>query len=157
MIPLEIEIVPDQADWLEIHGLLTRAFAPMAGRIDPPSSLGRLSPADLAAKAAAHACLTARLDGTLVGCLVVEDCEDALYLEKLAVRPDRQGQGIGRALVSGAERVARTLGKTALRLQTRVELVENHAAFAAMGFVEIGRSAHPGYDRPTSITLERAL
>jgi len=38
-----------------------------------------------------------------------------------------------------------------------VELVENHAAFAKMGFVRTGESAHPGYDRPTSITLRRAV
>jgi hypothetical protein len=42
-------------------------------------------------------------------------------------------------------------------LQTRVELVENHAAFSRMGFAKTGESAHPGYDRPTSITMRRAV
>jgi hypothetical protein len=44
-----------------------------------------------------------------------------------------------------------------LELQTRVELEENHAAFRAMGFAEAGRTAHPGYDRPTSITFRKDL
>jgi hypothetical protein len=44
------------------------------------------------------------------------------------------------------------------RIAARVELTENHETFRAMGFtVETGRTAHPGYDRPTSITFRRAL
>ena len=52
---------------------------------------------------------------------------------------------------------ASDLGLPVLELQTRVELVENQAAFLAMGFVEVGRTAHKGYDRPTSITYRRAV
>ena len=48
-------------------------------------------------------------------------------------------------------------GLAMLGLQTRVELVENQTAFRAMGFQEVGRTAHPGYDRPTSITYRRAV
>ena len=44
-----------------------------------------------------------------------------------------------------------------LELQTRVELTENHATFRALGFVEVARTAHPGYDRPTSITFRRPV
>jgi hypothetical protein len=53
-------------------------------------------------------------------------------------------------------RTGPALGLDHLELQTRVELTENHATFRAMGFVETGRTAHPGYDR-TSITFRRAL
>ena len=47
--------------------------------------------------------------------------------------------------------------KPALELQTRVELGANHAAFQRLGFVEVGRTAHDGYDRPTSITFRKSL
>ena len=81
----------------------------------------------------------------------------AFYVGKLAVDPPAQGQGIGRALMARTEAEARALGLAALELQTRIELVENHRAFAAMGFVRIGETAHPGYDRPTSITMRKEL
>ena len=154
---LEIEIVDATADWDQIHDLLHRAFASMEGRIDPPSSLHRLAPEDLATKAAMHACLTASLEVELVGCLFVEDRDDVLYLEKLAVEPDHQGSGIGSALVQAATMIAQSLGKDRLQVQTRVELTENHAAFAKMGFVETRRTSHEGFDRPTSITMEKRL
>jgi hypothetical protein len=39
----------------------------------------------------------------------------------------------------------------------RVELTETHATFRALGFTETGRTAHPGFDRPTSITFRRPV
>jgi len=52
---------------------------------------------------------------------------------------------------------AKALGHARPDLQTRVELVENHAAFAAMGFAMTGTTAHKGDDRPTSITMQLDL
>ena len=60
-------------------------------------------------------------------------------------------------LMQAAEQLARQRGKRALELQTRIELVANHATFARMGFVEVARTAHEGFDRPTSITYRKAL
>ena len=157
MIGLEIEIVGADADFDAIHLLLHDAFAYMEGRIDPPSSLYRLSPADLADKAARGACLIARLGQELVGCVFVEDHRDRLYVGKLAVDPDHQGQGIGAALMQATEMVAQSLGRPALELETRIELTENHRAFAALGFEQIGETAHPGYERATSITMRKVL
>ena len=82
---------------------------------------------------------------------------DAFYIGKLAVDPASQGLGIGRALMRAVESLALQTGKPALELQTRVELMANHAAFRRMGFVEVGRTAHPGFDRPTSITFRKRL
>ena len=44
-----------------------------------------------------------------------------------------------------------------LLLETRIELTGNHAAFARMGFEKVGEKAHPGFARPTSITMEKPL
>lgn len=92
-----------------------------------------------------------------MACVFLTPRSDCLYLGKLAVDAQWRGQGLARRLVEHAEHRARALGLPALELQTRVDLVENHAAFARMSFVKTGESAHPGYDRPTSITLRRAL
>ncbi len=109
----------------------------MEGRIDPPSSALRLTPQSMAADAARGALLLAEREGALAGCVFVHPKGDALYIGKLAVRPGLQGHGIGKALVAAARAEARARGLAALELQTRIELTENHAAFARMGFVEV--------------------
>jgi GNAT superfamily N-acetyltransferase len=78
--------------------------------------------------------------------------DDALYIGKLAVRAGVQGAGIGRKLVEAARDEARSRGLKMLELQTRIELTENHAMCARMGFVKTAETAHPRFDRPTSIT-----
>ncbi|ACP27222.1 putative acetyltransferase [Sinorhizobium fredii NGR234] len=93
----------------------------------------------------------------LLGCVFLKPEPDCLYIGKLAIDPAHQGKGLGRRLLAAAEETARSLGLPALRLQTRIELTENHAAFAAWGFVETSRSAHPGFSRPTSIDMRKVL
>jgi N-acetylglutamate synthase-like GNAT family acetyltransferase len=63
------------------------------------------------------------------------------------------GRGIGKAIVEAARAEACTLGLKALELQTRIELIENHIAFARMGFIKIAETAHHGFARSTSITM----
>lgn len=157
LAPVDIRPAGAAEDWAALLALLHRAFACMEGRIDPPSSLHRLDPPGLAAKAAAERCFLAFADGRLAGCVFCEARPDCLYVGKLAVEPAMQGQGIGRALMAEAEAEARRLGLPALELQTRVELVENHAAFARLGFARTGTSAHAGFDRPTSVTMRKPL
>jgi phosphinothricin acetyltransferase len=44
-----------------------------------------------------------------------------------------------------------------LELETRIELTENHATFARMGFIKTAETAHPGYERPTSIKMRATV
>jgi GNAT superfamily N-acetyltransferase len=82
---------------------------------------------------------------------------DDYYIGKLAVDLALRGQGLAAALIDRAEEEARAKGLAALRLQTRVELHENHKAFRRMGFRLIGASAHAGYDQATSLTFRRTI
>lgn len=148
---------PGFDDWPGLLALVQAAFAGMEGRIDPPSSLSRMDAAAMRAKAQAETLLLAQEDGALVGCLFAAERPGALYIGKLAVRPDRQGAGLGAALMRAAEALARARGLPALELQTRVELTGNHAAFARMGFVQTGATAHAGYGRPTSLSFRKTL
>jgi ribosomal protein S18 acetylase RimI-like enzyme len=148
----------DFADWPTVLALIRDAFAYMRGRIDPPSSALRLTSESMAADATRSsseggALLLAERDGVLVGCVFCRPKDDALYISKLAVRPGLQGRGIGRALVDAVRQEARARGLAALELQTRIELTENHATFARLGFVKTGEASHPGYTRPTDITM----
>jgi predicted N-acetyltransferase YhbS len=153
-----IERLPAGFDrWDEVLSLIMRSFAYMNGVVDPPSSAHRLTAEGLRRKAQKETGFLALCDGRIVGCVFVVEREHDCYVGKLAVEPDLQGRGIGRRLVEAAEEFAVSRGKRALELQTRIELTGNHAAFTRLGFRETGRTAHQGYDRPTSITMRKAL
>lgn len=142
-------------DWPAIRALVADAFAFMEGRIDPPSSLRRWTAETFAAEAADGAAYLAEAEGRPVGFVTTRPEAGRLYIGKLAVAADRRGRGLGRALVEAAADEAARRGLDGLSLGARIELVENHAAFAAMGFVRAGETAHPGFDRPTSLAMAR--
>jgi GNAT superfamily N-acetyltransferase len=136
-----------------VYALLTVAFASMEGRIDPPSSLNLMGPDDLAIKAArAELWVIDGAEGPLA-CMLLTPRADTLYLGKLAVTQTARGKGLARQMVELAIVRARLLGLPSVSLQTRMELVENHTTFTALGFEMTGTTAHPGFDRPTSLSF----
>ena len=147
-------LAEDPALWPPILALLRQAFAYMDRRIDPPSSLRDLTPEALTRHARVGEIW---IIGAPVACVFLTPKPGALYVGKLAVAVSHRGQGLARRLIDRAETRAREMGLPALELQTRVELVENQATFVAMGFREVGRTAHEGFARPTSITYRRAV
>jgi len=143
-------------DFAPALALIRASFTYMEGRIDPPSSVHRLTLADLARSAETGEVWVIEDPGRIIACVVLTPRPDHLYLGKLAVAPDFRQQGLARQLVERALVQTRARGLPELRLETRVELTENHATFRALGFRETGRTAHPGHDRPTSLTFSRA-
>ena len=144
-------------DWDGLLSLILESFAYMEGRIDPPSSALRLTPQALTHRARAEHLYLATGDNELLGCAFFALQGDALYIGKLAVSPGAQRRGVGARLVAAAETLAHDLNLRCLLLETRIELTGNHAAFARMGFEKVGEKAHPGFARPTSITMEKPL
>lgn len=145
------------SDWTGLLRFLRETYAFMDQRIDPPSSVHELTLGSIANKAREEALFLATDGNELVGCIFARPQGDSLYVGKLAVRTGRQGSGIGRRLMGAAEKHARGAGLAYLELETRIELVENHKAFVAMGFVKIAEHAHEGYDRTTYITMRKPL
>lgn len=144
---------PDDPALPKALSLIQSTFAYMDNLIDPPSSMHALTLSDLTA---APAELWA-IGTPIVACVILTPKPPALYIGKLAVAETHRGQSYAKILLDHAETRARALGLTHLELQTRVELVGNQAAFAAMGFVETARTAHKGYARPTAITYQRKI
>ncbi|GES47077.1 N-acetyltransferase [Rhizobium dioscoreae] len=143
--------------WDALLDLILTSFAYMNGRIDPPSSALALTSETLKAKALSEIAYVA-LDGEqLVGCIFCRPEAESLYVGKLAVVPAAQGKGIGKQLLGLAETTARELGLKALRLETRIELTDNHATFAAWGFRKTAENRHAGFDRTTSIEMRKAI
>jgi ribosomal protein S18 acetylase RimI-like enzyme len=147
----------DFRDWTGLMTLLSEAFAGMEGRIDPPSSLKAMTADSLAQKATREALVLAEDGARLVGCGFGAVEGDALYLSKLAVSTQARRQGILRGMLDLLSARARSRGLAALTLQTRVELIENHRTFEALGFRRIAGTSHPGYDRITSWTYRKSL
>lgn len=141
----------------EVHALLMANFAYMIPRIDPPSSLMKMSVDGLNRKAALEQLVIAMDGNEIVGCGFLRRNPTAIYVSKLAVDKRYRGRGIARAILMEADKFARAEGLCALELETRIELVENHAAFAHLGFMRTAHTSHKGYDHPTSVTMRRAV
>lgn len=154
---MELQVSPPTVDWDALFELVHSAFAAMEGRIDPPSSIHRMSAADFEQKAADETLITATADGRLVGCLFCAPKDEWMYVGKMAVAIDSQGLGIGRQMIELVRGLANARDLRGLELETRLELVENHAAFAKLGFLKFSENSHEGYDRPTSITMRALL
>lgn len=76
---------------------------------------------------------------------------------KLAVDAAVRGRGVARRIMQVVETLAHANARPFVELETRVELIENHETFAALGFSKVAESAHPGFDRVTSITMRKPV
>jgi ribosomal protein S18 acetylase RimI-like enzyme len=85
--------------------------------------------------------------GTIVGVLVLEETADGFLLDNIAVSPEGQGKGYGRALIEFAETEACRRGFAEIRLYTHEKMTENIALYTRIGFVETHRVSEKGYDR----------
>ena len=72
---------------------------------------------------------------------------DGLFLENIAVRPDCQGQGLGRELMDFVETSAREQCLPAVHLYTNEVMIENLAFYTRLGFEEMDRREEDGYRR----------
>ena len=83
----------------------------------------------------------------VAGTLVLLEKADHLLLDNIAVRPDRQGSGVGKRLFLFAEDRARLAGHREMRLYTAEVMIENVALYRRCGWVEYDRSAATGTPR----------
>jgi ribosomal protein S18 acetylase RimI-like enzyme len=81
------------------------------------------------------------------GVLVMRPENDHLFVETVAVRPDRQGSGLGRKLMAFAEEAARGRGLHEIRLYTNEKMEENLPFYRSLGFEETARRLDEGYRR----------
>lgn len=147
--PLEDEDVAAAA------ALVRAAFAEQGVETDPPSSAHKESAASIARKLFEGGGMGAWAEDELLGLVLWSPDGDTLYLGRLAVHPHGRGRGLARRLLALAEAEARRLGFAKTRLRVRLALPANRRLFAALGYVEAGTGAHPGYDRPTFVVMEK--
>jgi ribosomal protein S18 acetylase RimI-like enzyme len=86
-------------------------------------------------------------DDDVRGLLVAFPEEDYYFIENIAVHPDFQGRGYGKALMQFAEEQARVLNLPEIRLYTNIAMTENLVFYPKLGFEETARKTEKGYSR----------
>lgn len=138
-----------------ILDLVQQTFAYMEPRIDPPSSMYRLTVASIQEQCSEGEVWA--IGSPPKACIFLTDKGDRLYLGKLAVSEAERGNGFARRLVDLAETRARAKKLKTLELNTRIELVENHETFQRLGFSKTADGRHDGFDRTTYIVMQKSI
>jgi GNAT superfamily N-acetyltransferase len=132
------------ADLPAVGAIVEAAYSPYIARMGkkPGPMLD-----DYAALVRSHDIWVAADAGGVAGVIVLLAQADHLLLDNVAVAPERQGQGVGKALLRFAEQEARRRGFGELRLYTHEKMTENVAMYARAGWTETGRGRQAGFDR----------
>jgi len=83
----------------------------------------------------------------VAGFIVLRPGADHLFVENVAVHPDRQGHGFGRQLMAFAQSMAVERGLPALKLYTNVKMTGNFPFYESLGFIETEHRREDGFDR----------
>lgn len=141
--------LPEEAPVL--RALVRDAYAHYMARLDrEPAPMTD----DYAARIAAGQAWIEEQDGVAVGALVLEDTEDGLMLDNIAVSAAMRGQGFGKKLMDFAEAEARRRGHGRIWLYTNEKMVENIAMYTRLGYAETHRAEQAGHRR---VFLEKRL
>jgi GNAT superfamily N-acetyltransferase len=131
-----ISIRPCAVDSPEAVALVRSYMTEMVDRY-----YGRPMPASLVDEALADepaddvaVLLVAYREGTAAGCVGLRAAGE---ITKMYVAPTARRLGLGRRLLAAVEDAARDRGLRSLRLDTRKDLVEARALYAACGYAEI--------------------
>lgn len=144
-------------DWAALLALLRVNFAYMDGRIDPPSSLHRLTLPDLSAFSESDEIWVIECNNTPIACVFLTKKQESLYLGRLCVDRGWRVKSLAHQLVDLAADRAAALGYNSLTLDVRIELGENQAAFKAMGFKKTAELSHQGFDKVTYYAFSKAV
>ena len=89
----------------------------------------------------------AERDDLVQGFLVLIPQDEAMLLDNVAVAPQAQGTGLGRAMMEFAERAAIKAGYPTIMLYTNEAMTENIAFYTRIGYVETHRVEEKGLRR----------
>ncbi|HTJ58933.1 MAG TPA: GNAT family N-acetyltransferase [Devosiaceae bacterium] len=115
-----------------IDALTQAAYAkwvPVIGRKPRPMTV------DYARAVLEHRIDIVEVDGELAALIELEALPDHLMIVNLAVAPEHQGGGLGRALLGHAEALAQEMGLAELRLYTNSLMAANIALYRRHGYL----------------------
>jgi len=133
-----------QADLAALARIQKGAFDIYVERMGKP-------PAPMLVNLSAHlevdTVFVAEAAGRVSGYLVCDESQVPPLLDTVAVAPDAQGRGLGRALFRYLENSLRRKGFDRYQLYTNVKMVENLALYPRLGFVRTKQVTENGYER----------
>ena len=136
--------IAEPADVVEVRELVLAAFVGYLPRLDcEPAPMN----ADYSALVDAGQVWLAVDGGVLAGVIVLVPGAEELLVETVAVRPAKQGQGVGFRLMALAEAEARRRGLPAVTLYTNLKMTENLLYYPRLGYRETFRAEHHGFQR----------
>jgi GNAT superfamily N-acetyltransferase len=98
-------------------------------------------------------------DGVAIGCCALIRMDDGEFeVAKMAVAPEAQGAGIGRALLTAAIELARSLGTRRLFLETNRVLTPAIHLYESLGFQHLPpERVHPSPYARSDVVMELIL
>jgi GNAT superfamily N-acetyltransferase len=139
-----------------VHRLTQEAFAPYLA-LDPPTGAARESVESVRGELLRGEAAVGWIGSRPVACMRMSVEADHLHVRRLAIVPELQGHGLGRAMMAWAESAALDGGLFAVTVGVRLALTGNRAFFARLGYLPVAEHAHAGYDHPTSVEMRKRL
>jgi len=133
-----------EEDTAAVKACVLAAFERYIGRIGRPPAPMLL---DFLAEIRARHVWVVLEEQCVVGSLVQYETERGFYIDTVAVLPESQGTGAGKALLVFAEQEARQRGFNSVYLCTNSKMTENQILYPRIGYVEYERKHESGYDR----------
>lgn len=138
--------------------LAHESFAEYEGRLSPPSAAMHETAESIERELRNDTiALVATSDDTPVGCVLARPKGRHLYFGRLSVVPSLRRKGVAAALVQAVQTQALNAGLDGIDCSVRIALEANQRFFLGLGFVEVGRTAHPGFNEHTSIDYRKTL
>jgi predicted N-acetyltransferase YhbS len=139
-----------------VHRLTQQAFAPHLA-LEPPTGAARESVESVRDELARGGGVVGWIGSRPVACMRLGEEDGHLHVRRLAISPELQGRGLGRAMMAWAESAARSRGLPEVTVGVRLALTGNRAFFARLGYEPVAEHAHPGYDNPTSVEMRKLV
>jgi ribosomal protein S18 acetylase RimI-like enzyme len=146
------------ADATVLAATIAAAFEQYRGKLVPESgAFGETADGIARELDEGAGAIVAERNGSVIGCVMTKIEAGDLYLGRLSVLPAARGLGLAGRLIAAVEDEARARGLPGVRLGVRIALSANQKLFHSLGYREISREAHPGFDHPTSINMRKAF
>lgn len=155
--PIAVRIEPCGPRHAEVVHRLTQAAFREQAALDPPSGAASETVETVREELAKFEGAIGWLGDRPVACLRMVPEGARLHVRRLAVAPDLQGKGIGRAMMTWAELATARMGLIELTVGVRIALPGNRAFYERLGYEVLGRHAHVGYARPTWIEMRKRV